>query len=215
MDSLKKWREPAAWILVGALVLNLVLNLVNLTVLPQSVGVLAYRIADPLAIIVLAALVAGCVVVDPIPRAGVLTIVSTVTVAVVLLAALAMALLGLGQGPTDLLFNLAGLLIYLVVPALGLSLMIKVWLLHQRSAGQPAPAPPALPPAAPALPPPPDPQLQPTWQPDAAAGAVWRTAGDAASGAPASGWGAPGPEVGWNPIPSSDTEAGRADPNIR
>ena len=57
-----------------------------------------------------------------------------------------------------------------------------------------------------ALPPPPvtaapDQRLQPTWHPDTAAGAAWRTAGDAAAGAPAAGWGAD-PAVGWQPIPT-------------
>jgi hypothetical protein len=36
----------------------------------------------------------------------------------------------------------------------------------------------------------PDPELQPSWSQDAAAGAVWRTAGEAARGAPAQEWGA-------------------------
>lgn len=35
----------------------------------------------------------------------------------------------------------------------------------------------------------PDPELQPSWTEDTAAGAVWRTAGEAARGAPALGWG--------------------------
>ena len=58
-------------------------------------------------------------------------------------------------------------------------------------AGAAAPPVPELP-APPVQPGPPDPQLQPTWQPDAAAGAAWLTAGDAAAGAPATGWGTPG-----------------------
>ena len=48
------------------------------------------------------------------------------------------------------------------------------------------------------------PELEPpTWSPDAAAGAVWRTAGDAARGAPAASWGGPAREAssdtGWTP----------------
>lgn len=42
----------------------------------------------------------------------------------------------------------------------------------------------------PAAEPAPDPELQPSWEQDAAAGAVWRTAGEAARGAPAQAWGA-------------------------
>ena len=59
-----------------------------------------------------------------------------------------------------------------------------------------APYPEPLP-----IPQPPDPRLQPTWQPDAAAGAVWRTAGEAAAGAPATGWGTE-TSAAWQPIPT-------------
>jgi len=42
----------------------------------------------------------------------------------------------------------------------------------------------------------PDPALEPTWAADAAAGAAWTTAGEAASGRPATGWGTPA-GTGW------------------
>ena len=42
----------------------------------------------------------------------------------------------------------------------------------------------------------PDPELQPSWEQDAAAGAVWRTAGEAARGAPAQAWGTT--DGGWS-----------------
>ena len=55
----------------------------------------------------------------------------------------------------------------------------------------------------------PDPELQPSWEQDAAAGAVWRTAGEAARGAPAQAWGTS--EVGtWSspvPPPADDEDA--------
>jgi hypothetical protein len=44
----------------------------------------------------------------------------------------------------------------------------------------------------------PDPELQPSWEQDAAAGAVWRTAGEAARGAPAQAWGT-SDAGGWSP----------------
>jgi hypothetical protein len=43
-------------------------------------------------------------------------------------------------------------------------------------------------------------RLQPTWHPDPAAGAPWRTAVDAAAGIPATGWGSEPPTVRWQPI---------------
>ncbi len=58
--------------------------------------------------------------------------------------------------------------------------------------------------AVPAPAPEPDPALEPGWAADAAAGAVWRTAGDAARGAPATAWGSGAP-TGWEApaLPSS------------
>jgi len=67
-----------------------------------------------------------------------------------------------------------------------------------------APAEDGLPPAGtPASEP--DPALEPAWTTDAAAGAVWRTAGEAASGAPASAWGSTGP-TGWEAPATSAPE---------
>src|SRR4029453_17827510 len=43
-------------------------------------------------------------------------------------------------------------------------------------------------------------QLEPVWPPDEASGAAWHTAGDAALGAPATGWGTPGESGGWQAI---------------
>jgi hypothetical protein len=43
-------------------------------------------------------------------------------------------------------------------------------------------------------------RLQPTWHPDPAAGAVWRTAVDAPAGVSATGWGSEAPTVRWQPI---------------
>lgn len=55
----------------------------------------------------------------------------------------------------------------------------------------------------------PDPELQPSWSEDAAAGAVWRTAGEAARGAPAQSWGSAG-EADW---PTPALPAGRQEPD--
>lgn len=55
-----------------------------------------------------------------------------------------------------------------------------------------------------------DPDLQPGWTSDSAAGAVWRTAGEAASGAPASGWGQGqdvSPGTGWGQAAADDPSA--------
>src|SRR5829696_5012248 len=45
-------------------------------------------------------------------------------------------------------------------------------------------------------------QLPRTWHPEEAAGVPWRTAGEAAAGAPAAGWGADATASAWQPIPT-------------
>ena len=191
MDSLKRWREPAVWVLLAAIVVNLVLALASLVLSPGSAGVFAYRASSPLIIIVLAVVVASCVLVDRTPHARLLTTLAMVIVGMAVLSTLVAALAALTFGGPVVAFDLLTLLVSLVVPALGLAVLIRVWTLPESAPVGPAALEPALP-TPPGLPVAPDPQWQPTWSPDAAAGAVWRTAGDAASGAPASGWGAPG-----------------------
>ena len=61
----------------------------------------------------------------------------------------------------------------------------------------------------------PDPELEPGWTSDTAAGAVWRTAGEAARGAPASAWGqgdgdATGTGSGWGAGTAPEPGPGRA-----
>ncbi len=105
-------------------------------------------------------------------------------------------------------WNLVWSLPDLAVPALvGAGLLA---LARSRPSGATAPVEAALAdptPAAPAVETL-DPQLQPSWSEDAAAGAVWRTAGDAARGAPAQGWGASG-GASW---PTAALPAPRPDP---
>jgi hypothetical protein len=207
MDSLKRWREPATWVVLVALALNLALGVASLLVFPGPrtavAWAVAYRVANPAMIIVLAALVATCVLTDRTPHARRLTVSSVIIAGFAVLLAVILAVVGLPSGGLTPLLNLLTLVTTLAIPVVGLGLLIKLWQLQP--AGHPtaelsaSPAPTAI--DAPPASPPPDPQLQPTWHADAAAGAVWRTAGEAASGAPASGWGTPGPEVGWHPVP--------------
>jgi hypothetical protein len=214
MDTLKRWREPATWVVLIALALNVALGLAGLLVFsgPEAgvvASAVAYRMADPLMIIVLAGLVATCVLTDRTPHARLLTGASMIIAGVAVLLAVILAVVGvisggLNSGGLTSVLGLFTLLTILAIPVVGLGLLIKLWQL------QPAPdraaelsgssAPMAI--DASPVSPPPDPELQPTWQADAAAGAVWRTAGEAAAGAPASGWGTPGPEAGWQPIPT-------------
>jgi hypothetical protein len=105
--------------------------------------------------------------------------------------------------------DLAEALVDLVVPLLAVG-TLAVLLGRPQPARDATPTPPAL--EEPVVAPPeesqPDPELQPTWQPDTAAGAAWYTAGDAASGRPAAGWGSPASASGWQPAPRLPVTAG-------
>jgi hypothetical protein len=206
MDSLMRLREPAAWVALGALVLNLVLAIVAMASYPGPVAnvglVLSARAANPVPLIVLAVLVSFCVVRERTPHARLLTILSLIVGVIAVLFGLTLALLGLAAEPTPVLAVLAAIVIQLI-SLIALVLLIKLLQLQAVPRRLPAgiglapyPYPESLP-----APQPLDQRLQPTWQPDTAAGAVWRTAGEAAAGAPATGWGADS-SAAWQPIPT-------------
>ena len=204
-----RFREPAAVVVLVALGLELALILViamssgapiEVTGLP-----LAYYLADPALLVLLTALVAACWVVDPTRHARGVTLAALVLTAGTLAAAGAFAVAGLVMVPAEGV--LVPLLVRVVPPlaagvvALGTSIVLL---------RRPRPAPAPVPELAPAEPEPEpvDPQQQPTWTPDAAVGAVWRRAGDAASQTPSTSWDSPGPSGGgWGPTTSPDTPA--------
>ena len=213
MESLKKWREPAAWLTIGVLALTMLLGVIELVVVGASLrpalalGIGA-KIGDPTVFVVLAGIVASCVLVEPTPRARLITLLAVLTSVLALLAALLLTLVSLGS--RALKVDVAGVAVTLVISGLAVAVLVKLFQLQpsrRRSSGpepQHRPAPEL--PAPPLRQEPPDPQLQPTWQPDAAAGAAWMTARDAAAGAPAAGWGSPGEPAGWQPIPAAPTQ---------
>jgi len=200
-------REPAAWVALGALVLNLLLALVALATfdgsLPSVAWVLSARLANPVPLVVLTVLVSLCVLRDRTPHARQLTLISLVVGIIAVLLGLIFALLGFGA--TAPVLAVVAAIVQQAISVIAIGFLIKLVQLQAVPRRLPAgiglapypsdalPAPPAT--AAP------DQRLQPTWHPDTAAGAAWRTAGDAAAGAPATGWGAD-PAVGWQPIPS-------------
>jgi hypothetical protein len=209
MQSLMRLREPAAWVALGALVLNILLAVVAIATHPgptANVGlVLSARAANPVPLVVLAVLVSFCVVRDRTPHARLLTILSVIIGGIAVLFGLTLALLGLATESTPVLAVLASLVTQLI-SLIAVVLLIKLLQLQAVPRRLPAgiglapyPYPEPL-----AVPPPPDQRLQPTWQPDTAAGAVWRTAGEAAAGAPATGWGADS-SAAWQPIPTQPT----------
>ena len=197
-------REPAAWVALGALVLSLVLTILALATSDGSLAgvawILSAQVANPVPLIVLAVLVSFCVLRERTPHARQLTICSLVAGAISVVFGLVLTFVGFAA-PAPALMVLATL-VPQAISVLALGLLIKLLRLQ----AVPRRLPPGIglvphePESLPA-PPVPDPRLQPTWQPDIAAGAAWRRAGDAASGAPASGWGTDS-SAGWQPIPT-------------
>jgi hypothetical protein len=198
-------REPAAWVALGALVLNLVLAVVAMATYPgplADIGLtLSARTANPVPLIALAVLVSFCVLRDRTAHARLLTLLSLIAGVLVVLFGLGLALLGLAAEPTPVLWALAAIVTQ-VTSVIVVVMLLKLFQLQ--AVPRRLPAGIGLPPYQESLPPamPLDQRLQPTWQPDTAAGAVWRTAGEAAAGAPAAGWGAEANAAAWQPIPT-------------
>lgn len=238
MESLQKLREPVAVVLLVTVGLRVVLALVSagvyagddvLATFALAAGALASWVSDPALILALAAVLLACGLGKRTPHARTLTLVGVITVGASLLVNLVFLLTGLtAGGPTRVVDTLTGLLL-LVVPVLTGIVLLR--LLATLPAADPAAAPYAITPGGtdPAYGPgqpdpntsyqpiPQDPaaQYQPTWQTDTAAGAAWHTAGDAASGAPAAGWGTPGQSGGWVPdpaVPAPTTPTGAGEP---
>ena len=95
-----KLREPAAWVALGALVLNLLLAVVALATFGGSfvsaAWVLSARVANPVPLLVLAVLVSFCVLRERTPHARQLTIISVVAGVIAVLLGLVLALFGFG-----------------------------------------------------------------------------------------------------------------------
>jgi hypothetical protein len=205
MQSLMRLREPAAWVALGVLALNLLLTIVALVTFDGSLAnvgwVLSARVANPVPLVVLAVLVSFCVLRERTPHARQLTLTSLVVGVISVLFGLVLTLLGFGA--TAPIVAVFATIVPQVISVLAVGLLIKLLQLQ----AVPRRLPPGIgliphePESLPASPVP-DQRLQPTWQPDAAAGAAWRTAGDAAAGAPASGWGTDTSSASWQPIPT-------------
>lgn len=214
VESLKKLREVSAFVVLGVLALNLLLGVIGVIITGADLGIglaaSAYANVSTmgLPLVLLTALVASCVLIEERTKnARLLTLLSLVVIGIGLLIAFVTSVIGLVSG------SVVGFLTTLVSFAIPVLAVLFLWRLFQ---GQPAPvrqvAPQALPPNQGGYPYPQQPQppqqmpapqyghQQPTWQPDQASGAAWHTADQAASGASASGWGAPGEVGGWQPV---------------
>ena len=93
-------REPAAWVALGALVLNLLLTIVTMVTFDGSTAgvgwLLSARVANPVPLVVLAVLVSFCVLRERTPHARQLTLISLVVGVIAVLFGLVLTLLGFG-----------------------------------------------------------------------------------------------------------------------
>ncbi len=196
MGALRSWREPAVLVLLVLVALRQLLA-IGFALAAQARGLDADALAgyaaaggaaEPVALVLLVALIVACHA-GPTRRAHVLTVLGLVVVAVAVLVQLVAAVLGLIAArqqepvPSFVLLSVARSLFDLVVPVL--AVVTLAVLLQRPAAGfDLVDQQPALPPATDdqAVEAEVDPELQPTWRVDEAAGAVWLSAGDAASG---------------------------------
>lgn len=208
MVDLRPWRVPAAVILlaavavrVGAGVAGLIDSVLRGTSLPSALVGLGAGAGDVVLAVALAAVCWWCVA-DDVRGARMLATVGFVLVGLEVLLAVVAAIASLlvAEGTTPGVVRLLVQLTWLVVPALAAAVLLR----SARTA--PAPAaeagsvgePAALARAehhdddesAKSEEPPEQPYREAAgWEPHQASGAAWRTAGEAARGGSASGWG--------------------------
>ena len=214
MDRLTLLRAPFAAVALAMLTLvaaaRVGLGLSELAVFGGSTAVAAARLApnggDGALTVLAGVLVAACFLPPAVAsrrRLAVWGVVLTVVSLVATVVALAL---------TDL--EIAGWGLVWLIPDLAVPALVGAGLLVL--ARQEPAAGPARPEIAPVgvedtpVEEAPDPELQPSWSEDTAAGAVWRTAGDAARGAPAADWRSSGSAT-WS-TPALPSRAEQDDP---
>jgi hypothetical protein len=210
MTGIARWRGRAALVALLALGLDLLVRLIDfIAVLADggraALGAGASAVLVPgagtLVLVLVAGLLAGsCFVAPVLPGRDRLALGAAVLSGVLVLAGLVG--IGLARIPLSLLataWTSFAPLAALVVPLLvGWGLLV----LRRDDRGTPAPLEAE---AAPVAEEQPDPELEPTWTPDAASGAVWRTAGEAARGASPARWEESDDAGRWSPAPREIT----------
>lgn len=198
IENLKRIREPLAWAVIAIVAANIVLGLVELVIqLREAVPVFAAfqeigaSLMNMTLVLAVVALVCTCFFIAPsTPRALLLTKVAAWVLTVGVLITLICSMLGVAASANvmGVIFEIVGGLLDLLLKGVAAG---SLWvLLRGVDAGridtaEPAPAPAAPVVDAPAVDAPGAKELPATtWQRSEAAGAAWRTADDAASGAP-------------------------------
>ncbi len=221
VENLMRLREPAAWVVIGVTAVSIVLSVVRFVLALTTSDTTFSAAAQDVALgamsltLVLAVVAVVLVSVFHAPVAGarrlVLAAATVVTIGTVLTVLGALLGLPASAGTLAVVLEVLGGLLDIVLKIVG---AVTLWLIHRgMSAGriEVAPAVVTRPDAGAeveASAPEATPQTGPTWTPDAAAGTVWTSASDAASGAQPSGWGVPGSASGWHPVTRPALESG-------
>lgn len=221
VENLMRLREPAAWVVIGVTAVSIVLSVVRFVLALTTSDTTFSAAAQDVALgamsltLVLAVVAVVLVSVFHAPVAGarrlVLAAATVVTIGTVLTVLGALLGLPASAGTLAVVLEVLGGLLDIVLKIVG---AVTLWLIHRgMSAGriEVAPAVVTRPDAGAeveASAPEAKPQTGPTWTPDAAAGTVWTSASDAASGAQPSGWGVPGSASGWHPVTRPALESG-------
>jgi hypothetical protein len=224
MESMSRWREPVAFVLVAVIGVRTAVLLVLLALslgpgerapgqpsrLRLEAAAFAAELVEPLLIVVLTAVVLLCVR-GATRRARGVSILALVVCGIPVLGAVVLEVINLALGGV---FSY-GLVVTLTLPVLAVAVLVKLVRIRPGTARgelvavagvEPAPVEPAADEATTADIAAPEQRQEPGWQPDEASGAAWHSASAAASGAPASGWGRPGESEGWAPIPKPPAE---------
>jgi hypothetical protein len=213
MESLMRLREPAAWVALGALVINLLLALVGLSTFEGPLGSIGWmwseRVANPMYLLGLAVLVSFCVLRERTSHARQLTIISLIVGVIAVLLGLTLALLGIGA--TAPILAVLAAIVPQVMSITAVALLIKLLQLQavprrlppgiglvmsdpELGNGQRGPLTESSPAPSAA-----DQRPQPNWHADPAGGTAWHTAVNATAKAQATGWGTEAPTVRWQP----------------
>ena len=190
IDNLKRIREPLTWAVIAVLAANIVLGMVELVIqLRQSVPVFevlqeigSTLVSLTLAVVVVA-LVCTCFFIAPAtPHALLVTRIAAAVLTLGVLLSLVCSAIGLGASANavGVAFEIIGGLLELILKALAAG---ALWVLSRGvNAGRidtAAPAPEVVAEPAPGT----IEEVPTVWQRSEAAGAVWRTADEAATGA--------------------------------
>ncbi|OYO20820.1 hypothetical protein CGZ93_11355 [Enemella dayhoffiae] len=219
-EGVKRFREPAAWLVLFAIVILMVADLVRLVLAVRgSAGMDAFgahglSLFNPVHAITLLLVVGVSALVQPAtPRARPLTVAALVVALLGTAGQLVFGVIGLvraGQraGAVNAVVDAVGYLgfsIFPVVAVLGLLRILggmrreEARQIEEAEATTQLPGPGHEIAAEDAAGP------EPAWRRDEASGAAWRSAGAAASGARASGWGRPGERGDWTPQTGAGT----------